>query len=70
MDELRVGDIVVFKDQSKNLRNDCILGGAVMAIVDAAVVLHRHNRGLRTCRLDEVRKLEAADIPEDGIEVV
>ncbi len=70
MDELRVGDTVVFKDQSKNLRDDCILGGTVMQIIDTAVVLHRFHQGLKVYKLSEFRKLEAGDVPDEGIGVV
>lgn len=70
MDEVRVGDLVVFKEQNNELYKNGIKGGIVLAITDTHVVLQRHYRPPTVYQKDSIRKIEAADIPEAGVEVV
>lgn len=66
----RVGDVVVFRDQAKNLRKDCILGGILMEILGDKYLVHRGRQILAAYPASEMRKIEAEDIEPGPIEVV
>lgn len=67
---LIIGDIVILRDQSKNLREGTIIGGVVKAISHDYIILYRHDVGFVTERRMDVRKLNPDEIAEAGIHII
>lgn len=67
---LKIGDIVILKDQTKNLREGTIIGGVVKAIGHDYIVLYRYDVGIVTERREGVRKLNPDEVAEAGIHII
>lgn len=66
---MKIGDLVIFKDQTKMLYKGALMGGVIMLIDDTFVILDRHGRAPTSYNTDEIRLLEPTDIPERGVEI-
>jgi hypothetical protein len=69
-ESLKIGDMVILKDQSQNMREGTIIGGVVKAIGHDYIVLYRHSVGFVTHRRMDVRKLTPDEIAEAGIHII
>ena len=69
-DELKIGQIVILKDQSHNLRNGTLIGGVIKAMGDEYIILYKHMVGFQTIKRDAVRIVNPDDIGKERIEII
>lgn len=69
-DNFKIGDIAVFKDQTKNMIDNSILGGIVVMVGNAVIFLQRHGRGIMSYDKEEMRLLKPEDVKEPGVEIL
>ena len=69
-EEIRNGDIVILKDQSKNHIENTLYGGKV-ALLQGALILIEHTDGIyRMWKTAEVRKVTKDDLTEQGMSII
>lgn len=67
---IKISDLVIFKDQSKNMFDNTLTGGIVMMITDTIVFLKRTGRGVMSYKREDLRLLKPEDVRKEGIEII
>lgn len=70
MDDIKTGDIVIFKDQSKNHIENTLYGGKV-ALMQGTQTLLLHTDGIyRMWPTEDLRKVTKDDLNKPGMAII
>lgn len=69
-ENFKIGDLVIFKDQSKCGIDNALAGGIINMQTDTVLLVKRPLSGIRSYKKEEMRLLKPEDLDRPDIEIV